>query len=604
LVAPFAFELWWTGATPAQWWADVVALPRSRHDMFGQLLDPAIYLRPVHDFHHHQLTGAMGGAGLLVLLLAGCWLGRAALVARRPVVDLVLRLLLIVSGLIMATLLMITNVETVLLTSLAYPVIALAAFVLYRRAGERANRWFGVTLIFASLFWTVTGGYAAWHGSRVLYAKDPPLRDRYVRLDTNLRALQYFQGVRLLPADIEAMTRLAKKMAMMEDEHGRLPGVLFGTALEWLERAYPEAIVPRAPIWYDAGTSLHNDDTAYFRDLLADGRRLVTHRGWQAWPDRVTEILSRDYFEEQIGSRDLIYHPKIAIAAPLVAARDGPVSAGEFRVLNGSNVLLAATRYSGDMRMHPSGRGDIFGSPGDSSWHWPKGAHDATGVAVVTLAPEAIRGGRVTFRIFAGDFDFREMLWEMPVQVSPERREVSVSFVLQPGGRELWFQTQADQAETGLLTSGWRELRITHAGALDQTPALPFDGRLEQLGGAAAEGYVTYGRRSNDLGLDGTGIVPSEHWRRYDTPVTHVEIATEFVANAADAGDPVVVTLAWYRAGRFEIMTEQMIDLRQINRVTLMATPPEAIGWVGLLTRPAGGEGAGHRMMITRWDIR
>jgi hypothetical protein len=605
-ILPLAFELAWTGATFAQWFDDVVLLPTARLQLVEQVTDWSIYRHPVYAFHHHILMKGAGGVGLGLLLATGIWLFWDAWANRSRWPDWLVRVALILGGCLMGALLMITSHETVLLTSLAYPILAVALYLQYRRPGQPVDRWVGRVLLAATLCWSVAGGYAAWHGSRLLYGPNPPPLSAYVRVHSRSRALAYLEGIRMLPAEIDAWERTAARLRSLEDEEGKLSGVLLGPTMEWLERAYPEAIVRREPIWYDAGTTLHEGDAAYFKQLLGGGtHRLITHKDWQAWPESITQLLHLGYRLERVGSRDMLYHPR-GPALPSVAAEAGDVpNPTAYRNATNSNVLITATRFSAGMAISAAPTGGAFGAKHDTNWSWPLGASDLQGRAVARLDANATEPATVTFRVMADDADNGAILLELPVRLSPQKREVELPLSLQPGGRPLWFETVITSGKPGTVFGGWREMRITHATEAGPSPVLPFRHRLKQAYPAVTveQPENVWFTRSGDLMQPGDWAdVPAENWRRDDARAGLVRIRVELETNPDDPADPVVVTLAWYRAGRFEIMTEKMIDLRVTHSVTLQAKVTEPGGWVGLLARPAGGRGAGHRIRILSWE--
>lgn len=604
---PLAAELLWTGATFQEWYANVVLLPGARHHVIARILEPGLYLRPVYDFHHHVLVGAIGGVGLLVLLATGGWLLWEARVSRRPAGAWLARLGVLSAGCILGALLMVTNHESVVLTSLAYPLLSMALYLQHRVPGRSADRWVGRALLAAIAVWLVVGGYAAWHGSRVLYAPDPPPRSAYVRLNSASPALAYLNGVRLLPEQIDALERVAAKIAMFEGADGKLPGILFGPALEWLERAYPEAMVPQEPIWYHAGTTLHDGDDRYFQELLGHGsRRLITHKFWQAWPQSIERLLAQQYRVEAIGSRDVIYHPRGPALPPADRSADRALPVEVFRNETGSNLLLSATRCSEGMALHAGPSGPMFGATRNSSWAWPLGANVFQGRAAARLEPDTDAGGTVTFRIMSGHPETGDLLWESSVALGPWRREEVLPFEVQPAGRTLWLQTVVENAGApGALAAGWRDIRITHATVSDRSTVLPYGRDLRAVPGRSGDGepdciwYIG----TPEAAAGGEWFrIPAQNWRRAETPLSRVSVEIELNPNPADPAYPVVVTLAWYRAGRFEIMASETIDLRVTRRVTLAAPVTEAEGWVGVLTRPAGGDGAGHQMRIVSWE--
>jgi hypothetical protein len=158
-----------------------------------------------------------------------------------------------------------------------------------------------------------------------------------------------------------------------------------------------------------------------------------------------------------------------------------------------------------------------------------------------------------------------------------------------------------------MLFGGWREMHINQATEPGRSLALPFGKDLQKIPAPAptqSPENLWFARSPAEGQSGGWNKVPVENWRRLDAKIVRVRVEVEFRPNPKDPANPVMVALAWQGAGRFEIMTEKMIDLRAIRRVTLEARVTEPGGWIGMLTRPAGGEGAGHRMRIVSWEQR
>jgi hypothetical protein len=608
LILPLVFELAWTGATLREWLDNVVLMPTARHVSPGQLVNPNLYLRPIFDFHHHMLVKPIGGIGLLLMVGSGLWLAWTARLNRRTWPDYLVRLTLVVGGWLMGTLLMLTNHESVLLTSLSFPVLAVALYFVYRGSAGGPDLWMGRMVFGSLILWTLCGGYATWHGSRVLYALNPPPRSNYVRVKDTSGPMAYFYGVRLLPEQKSAYDLVIARLADYSVAQGNLKGVLFGPGFEWMERFYPETITKHEPIWYHNGTTFSEDDLGYFKSLLSNGTGLlVTQRDWQSWPNVIQNYLKRDYRPEHVGSRDLIYHPRGPVISQPTVPGNHRQSMAEFRAVTESNVMLAATRITANMQLEKWGEVSAFGAKSTANWSWPLGTRSFTGKAVARLSAGVIGTHFLTFRIMSGDANSGELLWETPVTLSPDRPEVDLDFSLNGRGKPLWLETIVNDSAEGVAFAGWRDLHISYAGELDRVPALPFNRGLQQL--RSTQTGVTpdnlwFVRNPDESDQPEWHQVPAENWRMYDKPVSHIEVTTEFLVNAENPADPVVVTLGWYRGGRFEIMTSQMIDLREVRRLTLQAYFPEPTGWVGLLTRPAGGQGAGHLMKITRWEVK
>lgn len=601
-VLPLAFELAWTGATFSEWLDNVVRLPAQRHGYLGLALDPKIYLRPPHDYYHHIPIRAIGGIGLLLLLGTGAWLLDEARANRAPLADWILRLLLVLAGAGLGALLIVTNHETIMLTSLAYPVMAAALYLHYRGSGRPAERWMERLILGAMVIWAGTGGYAAWHGSRVLYGPNPPAWSSYVRMHSEARALAYFNGVKMPPEQISAWELTAARLKSLEGPDGRIEGMLFGPGVEWLERAYPGNIVRHAAIGYLGGITLNDGDLNYMKDVCLGGgqRRLVAQKGWQSWPGNIREMLERDYRREDVGSRDVMYHPRGPRPPPAEVGPDIPPAVYRDKVTG--NILITSTRISRGMGLHDGVQGGLFGATENSNWSWPLGTGDFRGWAVAQLAPGREHAGVVVFRIIDGDPE-TGATWEKAITVGPAQREVAEPFVLVPAGRPVWLQTYIREEDRGTLVGGWREMRITRSNEQDQSPPLPYATGLQLLPpagtGEKARDELWYARGPEALRPEGWVGLPAENWRRMEMRPGIVRVQVEFGRDGGEQTDRAVLILGWYRASRFEIMTEKEIDLRSTRSATIEAWVTEPGGWVGLLAR---GWGAGYHMRITAWE--
>jgi len=606
LVLPLGFELAWTGATLPQWFHDVVLLPGARHEHFEQVFSPAIYLQPAFALHHHLAFPAIGGLGLLVLVVAGGWLLSDAAQRRCHWLECATRITLVLAGIVLGALLMITNHETVMLTSLAYPVMAAAIYLHGRRGALGSGHWLGGTVMGATLVWSVCGGYAAWHGSRVLYGLNPPPRAEYVRLDAAPVGLAYFQGVRLHASQLEAYKITAAQLAEHAAAEGGLKNVLLGPGLELFERGYPEAITRDAPVWYDAGTTLSGEDVGYFRQLLHGGRRhLITQRGWQAWPVAIQQMLFEDYQEENVGSRDVMYVPKIRDRVPAVNDTPGRLSWNHFHASTQSNVLITATRYSPNMELKAGPRGGVFGAEQDSNWLLPMGPRDFRGQAVAWLQPGFEKDRQVSFRIMAGEGDDAELLWETPALLTAGRPSVSIPFQLQSAGKPLHLQVVVAGEKSAEVFAGWRSVLITRAGQLDSTPPLPYLSDLQRVtpAGADATGQpLWFGRLQPTPDQIGWMTVPAISWRDYDAATRKVRVTLEFSPDTGRHCDSMEIMLAWYRAGRLEILERKQLDLRAGNQLVMESSLPESVGWVGFIAKPIGTEDLGGLMRVVSWD--
>lgn len=594
-ILPIGFELAWTGASFVQWFENVVLLPESRLAGLGQIARPDIWLRPPHDFHHHVLVPCLSGIGLICLGLVGAGLVRAARRRKATWIELGLIVLLMIASALGGALLLVSNNETVLLTSLPLLVVAVAWWVGFAEAGR--SGFLSTVITAACLLWTFAGAYAAWHGSRVLYAHNPPPRSAYREWRPASPRLAYFFGVKLLPDQSEAWDRVGAKLEEWSDANDGVLPVLFGPGMEWLERGSPETIQKGAPLWWDDGTTLRERDAGYFRWVMQQRQaHLVVQTAWEHWPASIRKILEQEYRKEPLSGRDAVYSPRrrpVPVAEAVVAP-----TLYEFRDRLGSNVQPKATRLSPGLRLEQAGARTIFGSRGSSHWQWPLGASDAQGEAVARWESDAAGSGTVTFRVVAGDPWSGDLLAEWPVRLSATHREVVIPFALQPGGRALSFQIDGGDNPNPSVVAGWQQLRITHTNEADRSAPAPFNESLTREI-SLSDGELWFVKPATALPPAGWAPAEVEIWRRIEPRAGKIRVALELEVDPSRAEAPFAFGLAWYRGGRFEIMTEKTFDWRVTPSPALETYVTEPGGWVGVFVRHAG---PARHVRVSAWE--
>lgn len=607
IVVPLAFELGWTGASPALWVANVVTGPSARYIAATHWLDPRNFIRPAANFHHHLLLPCLGGIGLLVVLgigSASVWCTRR----RETAFTQFWRLALLGGGSVGAALLMVTNYETVSLTSLAF---LLVAVVTVQRLPDdiRAVRWLRGAALWACLPWIVNGAYSAWYGSRILYGITPPDRADYVRLVDAPKALSYFEGVRFEQAQLASLRELASALAAMEDTQGKLRGVVFGPALEWLERVYPEGMVRGMPIWYHNGTSLAYGDQPWFAaNMAAAGAiRVVVHREWQAWPVDIDDWLHTAFCVAPISDRYLMYHPIAPIPPADVQAPDQLPEPRAFLDQTGSNISIRATRAGAGFALRDSVRGPIWASTHTDRWDWPMRPHHLT-VELVAQADEPVTtAGKVTFRVVAIAEDGSEqLLHEIDLPVSPAEPVQFRTVTLQPYGRRLRWEVQPSPGAPP-LRAGWREIHVLHSDLnRDEKPVpllpwlQPIAVRAEAAARAASPLPFIWFAAAGSIPASpslavaaGSLQAPFEQWHRQPSGSTHCRARLRFApaAGTGPATAPIIVALCAYRDGRYDIAREVQVAPGQTEPLEIEGWMPESEAWVVLQVRPAGSGG-------------
>ncbi|MFT3830550.1 MAG: hypothetical protein QM691_12685 [Opitutaceae bacterium] len=593
VVLPLGLELAWTGATLQQWIDNVLLLPSERVGFVAEFLRRDIITRPAYDIYHHFLFKRLTLAGLL--LIAGTAFGAWRALADDPL-RWHARLWLAVAAPVLAlggVLLTVTNVETLALTSLAFLVGAASLWAAsVGRLSAAARRVGGVALAGASVLWSVVGGYAAWEGSRVMFGAAEPQRASFVRLEDPSPSLTYLRGVRLDAGLYNSLRLTAAELDRLRQERGNLANVLFGPAMEWMERAYPESVLRGMPVWYHHGTALRPDDGPWLQERLASRQidHIVLDPAWESWPGSFSEFLAKHYRQTTLGPVVRMYEARRGVFPPTIR----PLPPAQLRPLafcrrTHSNIHINVTQPSPGMAFATSPWGDLFGGDRRSRWDWKAGLQMLRGTFVAVLAQPAEKPVTASWRVLATGSAGETVLESGDVSLSAERPEARVNFELTPYGDSLRFEIEIADEDAGRLFAGWRDLWITQAGPDEpQPPPAAVDGcedeHEEEL---AATTFLRHARCRGDRPEGAWQPAPFEAWRECGAEPTPWTVRVSAKRRHDLDGSPTMIVLVWYKGGRIEILREAMVNPADEQTVELQGWMPEAGGWMGVFARAA-----------------
>lgn len=599
VILPIALELWWTGATPREWYFNVIGLAEARVDLVQLILSPQAYLAPTYTLHRHVLLRPMHTIGLAVLLVVAAMAWRR--ISRRIAGDgnpgrqrvfplravLVLTVLAAGAG---GVLLTITNIEIITLTSSGLLVGAVAIAISFGIARRYATQWI---LGAAATLWIVVGGYAAWTGSRVLFGRASTDRAPFVRLVNAPASLRYLEGVRLDAGLHESLLLTAGELERLEAARGDLAHVLFGPTLEWMERDHPESILRGMPIWYDLGTSLQTTDTPWLIDNLQDKsiEHILVHPDWENWPRSFRHWLRENFRVTPLGRVVKHYelHAKPGMDRTIMTLADNNPFALLDRAAN--QIHVRTTRGLGDhiVTFESSPWGEFFGTTGNWTWWWGGPTRIVEGTFVAVAPPRTRDTVPLTWRIIADPDGQAVELASGRFNLSPGQTTVRAPFRVEPNGRALAFKIEMANDPAKTVTAGWRDMRILEVGEVtgeSVPPGLRIDKPAHEF--TLPDGTVVWQRIGSALRSNHPPAgfpLPFEAWKKDAGSPGTWQVTLDTTPYSNPGGVAPIVMLVWCKSTRFEILTQEVAPLKS-GPHTLTGWIPEPGGWMGVIVRP------------------
>lgn len=610
LIVPIGLELWWTGATPADWYFNVIGLAEARVGFVSQIFSLKSYLEPTYTLHQHVLIQPLHTIGLGVLLgvssLAWRQISVKSTTATDPRRILLLRAtLVLLAGAvgIGGVLLTITNIEIITLTSLGVLVGTVAIAISFEIAGRKSIQ---LILSAAALLWIIVGGYAAWTGSRVLYAREGIDRVPFVRLVNPPPSLKYLEGVRL-DADLRnSLLLTAKELSRIKKKQGDLSSVLFGPTLEWLERAHPESILKGMPVWYDLGTSLQTTDGPWLISSLENKQidRIFVHPDWESWPEDFHTWLQTNFRAIPLGKVVKLYERRNLLTneAPKTFADQNALAMLD---RTGSQIHVRTTRVPVEPppSFMTSPWGDFFGATGGWTWWWDRPSRIVEGVFVAVAQSGLKSSASISWRIIASSQGEAEVLLSQKVKLSETQSESRIPFRVEPNGQPLTFEIEVEEGASSSIATGWRNVRILHVGDTSDDvppPGLNIHAPAHKI--IAPDGVVSWLRVKNDQFQDHAYTTAFEVWKQGSETGGNWQATLNIEPHSESPGATPVIMLIWCKSSRLEIL-QQAVPPTESGTFTVGAAMPEPGGWVGVVVRPIEqGKPLNSKIRLLRWS--
>ncbi|HUL51847.1 MAG TPA: hypothetical protein VLT83_00425 [Opitutaceae bacterium] len=599
-VLPVAGELAWTGATPALWWHNAVSMATpERAENLAAALRPDFYLRPVHD-HYGPLR--LPQTGLLGVLLTAAAV-MAAWRRRAEEKDRCDRRLLIAAGLLAlggGAGLLATNYEIDYVGMAAWLALAAGLWLGFEVPSRGAAFYGGLVLpalLVAAISWE-----SAWRGQRSQFGYSSAPRGAYRDGGAVDPDFAYLRGTFLPPEECESLADLARWHRIQPP----VGGVLYGPGLEWLERAWPVAKVPRLPLAIRWGATCGPRESAALAAALRPGGELPTvlvSLPEDLWRGESLAVLARSFTRTQLAPQIVLYergHPK-----PI------PGEPGEVLGKIGGNVdprLLSAW-----MAPQADGRGgDFLGvTRGDGALAVTAPCRRATNEAVLRRRGTA-EGPAIAIRFWvnAQRADGAERtIWEKFVDLpAGEPGLVVPCGELDAAGLSLVFRVSVPATAAGRVAAGWRGPTITHAvdGPAEPPrlrkatlPEVPVDpAMLAALfpTGWRPDQVVVRGGRLTDAGCE---LPPGgEIWTRVPGVLTEYSGLAGETSGRSGAPTP-AVRVVWYKGGRLQFESQGVLR-ESDHRMEFRAWSAEPDGWFGILADADPATAAPVVVRVTR----
>ncbi len=595
LFIPIGLELWWTGATPNEWYFNVVGLAEARVSYVSKIFTLKAYLAPTYTLHKHVLFESLHTVGLLALglltMMAWRQISRQKFseAAHPHVLQAVLCLTALAMG-VGGVLLTITNVEIITLTSLGVLVGAAALTMSHNIAHLKASR---IVLGGVALIWITTGGFAAWKGARTLYARSDVDRTPFVRLENAPSELAYLEGVRL-DADLrESLLLTAKEIQKIKAGNGNLSGVLFGPTLEWMERDTPESILRGMPVWYDLGTSLQQSDTSWLIDRFESKPidRIFLHPDWESWPADFHIWLNQNFRTIPLGQVVKLYERRTKRNLARTAMTFADSSALAMLDHTGSQIHVRRTQGEAAqlLTFTSSPWGDYFGTSGNWTWAWDHPVRTVEGMFVATTATKLTTAVQIDYRILSLIDDNPIVLSTRTITLTPDQPDFRAPFRVEPNGTRLVFEIETSGDQSNSVTAGWREIRIPHVGDTQDEgvpPGLNITGTARRTILAADDFiWLRISGESQSAGENDPITVPFEAWKSAPVAGKRWQATVHVSPQTKADSTPPIVMLVWCKSTRLEIIHQEVLPI-QTGSYSIEGRPPESGGWMGLIVRP------------------
>lgn len=461
LVAPVAFELIWTQASPRVWWDNVVALPfSSRSGDFAAAMEWKFYFSTRHDYYGELPVPQLGGLGVLVTAVFAIT-GVRSLGARQSGWVVAAALFAAGSG----AGLLATNYEIAYVAMGAW--FALLAALWLGFGLRSAGPAFHLGLVLPAMLVGALAWHSAWRGQRSQFGYSSAARADYRPGEVIAPDFHYLRGT-FVPPETAMSMQAAAAWRATRPESAR-PAVFYGPGLEWLERPWPTLKLPNMPLWMHGGTSYGPDEERrLFAAFSGAGpyQHILVPEARDYWGPLVAPHLKDKHEMKRVGPVWFRYDKLpagIVSWRPLEFLRGFGGNANsmqlescmELQTLRDGRTFLGVARGQGELRLlAPSYRLQV-----EAVLRRVAGASDAT-------------DGKVRFEAFsvAGGNSYPRGIVELGLDEGQDEQVLVMP--VDSGGSPLRFVVTVPAGLEGRVVAGWRAVNVLHSVDGPEAPSV------------------------------------------------------------------------------------------------------------------------------------
>ncbi|MFT3829230.1 MAG: hypothetical protein QM691_05925 [Opitutaceae bacterium] len=582
---PLASELLWTGATPADWWHNVVGLPAARAGYFRRLTEAKSYLQPIHDYYGPLLIPQVGLASVALIVAA---VG-ATLFRRAPLTD---RFIAPVAGLLAlgASLGLLATNHEIGYVALAAGLALAAALQLGFTEGNPRPARLALLLVLPAVCCGAAAGWSAWQGQRSQFGHSASARAEYRDCASANPELRYLAGT-LVPPEFANSLAVAASIVPARNSAGLRP-VLYGPGLEFLERVWPSTKTRGLPLWIAEGTTYGPRESALLSRHLGDPEMValaLTMVAWEQWPEHSFQLLRFNFVARECGSVARAYRRRENFEPPVVSL--------DLLHIIGGNLHPAFVRSGPWTTPYRAADGRLFlgSARSGTAFSFAAPSNRIAGSAIVQRLPDT-RDGPVTVDLFVRYTrpDAPAQAWHQQVTLPQGVAEVSVDYSVDARQQPLDFAAEIPPEAAGHVAVGWLSPRIQHSQPVAGEPVGlraptgagiwldPAQTSLVPPGNWRPD--AIFARAAVPAGDEFSVSAGGELWIRADRPLAEIRATLHLPDGSSRAHLP-CIRLVWYKGGRLELLTQAPLRAED-GKLELRAWSAEPEGWIGILVDP------------------